>query len=352
MLTIHKYKQLDKDWDKDKILDCCKTTPPDNPPCKDCCYDTWSDEVKQVDKKLKAKVEQAAQLEKKLAFLTDRRDKFKTWLAELEAAQKMAQDICRQLELIAAHSNKIWANSFLAVKAIQVLFCMIRDFFMQLDCLKVRYDLLQDCITKNTDPSLVKGQGILLYLADYGTKLDAVIKTRDDIIKAAVMAVQLSNLLRNDISTREWPVAYVPCEYDPCSKDQPPCPDPNSPHTHYGFKTIICEWHKFFNCDEACIDDTTPQTPNHNQQVSSGNTPAKQSGGCCDDNCELETFSFPICNNEYKYCIKERYDKDDKKVKKLAEELKEVNKEKEALQACKNSLDAAIKEVNPADRCK
>jgi hypothetical protein len=357
MLTIHKYKHLDKDWDKDKILDCCKTNTSDNPPCDDCCYDTWSDEVKQVNKRLKAKQEQSDQLLKKLEFLTWRRDKFKTWLTELETAQKMAQDICRQLELIAAHSNKIWSNSFLAVKAIQVLFCMIRDFFMQLDYLKTRYDALQKCIEKNPDPSLVKGQGILMYLDAYGVKLDAVIKTRDDIIKAAVDAVRLSNLLRNNISTREWPFPYIPCSkttiYDPCSKEhRSPCPDPDSPHTHYGFKTIICEWYRLFHCEEKCCGDEDAEPPNHNQQVSVKNMPAKQQTGYCDDSCELETFSFPICNDEYKDCIKERFTKDDKSVKSLSEELKEVNKEKEALLACKSSLDAAIKEVNPADRCK
>jgi hypothetical protein len=358
MLTIHKYQHLDKDWDKDKIKDCCKTHTTDNPPpCDDCCYDTWSDEVKQVNKRLKAKQEQSDQLQKKLDFLTWRRDKFKTWLTELETAQKMARDICHQLELIAAHSNKIWANSFLAVKAIQVLFCMIRDFFMQLDYLKTRYDALQKCIEKNTDPSLIKGQGILMYLDAYGVKLDAVIKTRDDIIKAAVDTVRLSNLLRNNISTREWPFPYIPCSkttlYDPCSKEhQPACPDPDSPNVHYGFKTIICEWYRLFHCEEKCCEDENTAVPNHNQQVSERNEPAKKQGGCCDDNCELETFRFPICNDEYKDCVNARFSKDNKNVKALSEELKEVNKEKEALQACKNSLDQAILAVDPTARCK
>ncbi len=357
MLTIHKYQRLDKDWDKDKIRECCKTNTSDNQPCDDCCYDTWSDEVKQVNKRLKAKQEQSIQLQKKLDFLTWRRDKFKTWITELETAQKMAQDICHQLELIAAHSNKIWSNSFLAVKAIQVLFCMIRDFFMQLDYLKTRYDALQKCIEKNPDPSLIKGQGILLYLDAYGVKLDAVIKTRDDIIKTAVDAVRLSNLLRNNISTREWPFAYIPCSktsnYDPCAKEHnPPCPDAGNTAVHYGFKTVICEWYRLFHCEEKCCDDENTSVPDHNKQLSEKNEPMKKQGSYCDDNCELETFSFPICNDEYKDCVSERFNKDNKKVKKLSEELKEVNKEKEALQACKNSLDAAIKEVNPIERCR
>ncbi|HLA54085.1 MAG TPA: hypothetical protein VK618_12290 [Flavitalea sp.] len=354
MLTIHKYQPLGKEWDKDKILDCCKTNTTDNPTCDDCCYDTWSDEVKQVNKRLKAVQERSAQLQKKLDFLTWRRDKFKTWLTELDSAQQMAQDICRQLELIAEQSNKIWSNSFLAVKAIQVLFCMIRDFFMQLDYLKTRYDLLQKCIEKNDDPSLIKGTGILKYVDEYGVKLDAIIKTRDDIIKAAIDTVRLSNLLRNNISTREWPFQYIPCEtnYNPCTPEHrhPPCPRPDSTHVHYGFKTIICEWHRLLNCDEDCIKEDECETPNHNQQVSAER--AAGQGANCDDSCDLETFTFPICNDSYKNLIKEKFKKDDRKVKELSEERKEVNKQKESLQACKSSLDAAIKEVNPTDRCK
>ena len=354
MLTIHNYQKLLKDWDKNKILDCCKTDT-DNDPCGgDCCYDTWSDEAKQISKKLNEQKEEVDQLQKHLEFFTIRRDKFKTWKEELKTANNLAKDICRQLELIAEHSNKIWANSFLAVKAIQTLFCMIREFFMQLDYIKTRYDLLQDCITKNTDPSLVQGQGILLYLDDYGKKLDIVIKMRDDIIKAAVDTVRLANLLRNNISTREWPYEYIPCKtkYDPCCDDQPACPDPNSHHPHYGFKTVICEWHQFFNCNDSCdCDDDitkTSSTPNHNQQVSV--TPAKgghtpEQNNFCNESCELETFSFPICNNEYKNCITLRYKEDDAKVKEVQGKLEKAIKEREALQACKNSLDAAIKEV-------
>ena len=360
MLTVHNYKNLNKDWDKNKILDCCKTNTDDDP-CGDCCYDTWSDEAKQVSKKLAAQKEIVDQLQKHLEFYTARRNKFKTWKEELETANKLAKDICRQLELIAEHSNKIWANSFLAVKAIQTLFCMIRDFFVQLDYIKKRYEVLQECITKNTDPSLVKGQGILLYLEDYAKKLDIVIKMRDDIIKAAVDTVRLGNLLRNNMSTREWPYEYIPCKtkYDPCCDDQPACPSPHSHHPHYGFKTVICEWYYFFNCDKSCDcdDSNTTATPNHNQQVSLSNTSGKgghttDQNSFCDESCELETFSFPICNNDYKNCITKRYNEDDATVKEVEKQLEKAIKSKEALQACKNSLDAAIKEVSPTDRCK
>lgn len=46
------------------------------------------------------------------------------------------------------------------------------------------------------------------------------------------------------------------------------------------------------------------------------------------------------------------YKADEKSVKDLSAELKEANKQKESLQACKTSLEKAIAEVDPKARCK
>ena len=192
MLTKHHYDDIADGWDKDTILDCCKTQPSGDPTCVDCCYDTWQDELKTVTQKYNSVVEQATQIQNKLTFITDRRNKYKTWLDELNNAQDLAVAICNQLELIAVQSDKIWYSSCKAVDAVETLFCMIRDFFMQLDLIKTQYDDIQNCITNNTDPSLVKGQGILKALDDYKAKLDIVIKLRDDIIKNIVAAVKIS----------------------------------------------------------------------------------------------------------------------------------------------------------------
>jgi hypothetical protein len=43
---------------------------------------------------------------------------------------------------------------------------------------------------------------------------------------------------------------------------------------------------------------------------------------------------------------------DEQSVKDLSDQLKEANKQKEALQACKSSLEKAIAEVDPKARCK
>ncbi len=118
-------------------------------------------------------------------------------------AEDLARAICNQLEIMAVQSDKIWLNAGKATSAIEILFCMIKDFYSRIDYIKKRYEELQRCITANNDPSLVKGQGLLKCLEDYYTKVEGVIKTRDELIKMMVDAVKLANLIRNNISTKE-----------------------------------------------------------------------------------------------------------------------------------------------------
>lgn len=346
MLTKHDYQDVLPGWDKEKILDCCKSDGNGDNTCVDCCYDSWQDELKKITQKYNSVSENAAQLQNQLTFITDRRNRYRTWDNEIKTAQELAMAICNQLELIAVQSGKIWYNSCKAVDAVEILFCMIRDFFMQLDLIKSYYDDIQNCISNNTDPSLVKGQGILKSLDDYKGKLDAVLKLRDDIIKNIISAIQMANLIRDNISTKD-------CNYegfDPCASNPAPCAAGDG--VYYGFKTIICEWYNAFACDVKCKDGNT-ETGNGGATASSPQ-PLKSGtvGDCGDENCELEPiFDFPICNNAYKDCVEKWLAADEAKFTDLTGKLQEANKEKEALTACKNSLVKAIKSVDPSTRC-
>jgi len=345
MLTKHDYKPVNPDWNKETILDCCKTTPPGGT-CSDCCYDTWSDELDQINPAYNEALENSIQLQNKVDFITGRRDKYKSWVDELDKAECLARHICHQLKLIAVQSDKIWYNACKAEEAIEILFCMTRDIFMQVDMIKTLYDSLQNCITRNTDPSLVKGQGILKYLDDYKVKLDATIKTRDDVIKNIVDAIRLSSLIRNNISTRDCCVEGEP-PFDPCAEDQQPCTSLTG-EIYYGFKTIICEWYKAFACDTACSDGGSQGS--YQQQKQMGN-PGQQEEH--HEHCELiPTFEFPICNNPFRAEVDDWVKKDDGTLKTLNDALHKAKMKKEALLACKTSLDNAIKAVDPSTRCK
>ncbi len=362
MLTKHKYERIPENWDAETILECCGTNP-DDPTCVECCYDIWQKELKTVTQSYAQALEEAEQKQNKWNFIYARRSTYKTWVDELDKAESLARDICYQLEIIALQADKIWYNACKAVEAIEILFCMIRDYFMQIDLLKSIYDDLQNCITKNNDSSLVKGQGILKYLDEYKQKLDAVIKTRDDIIKSITDAIKLANLITNYISTKDcWQEGEG--TYDPCAPGQKPCSSYGTEGVaYYGFKTVICEWYNAFECDEPCgeanQDQNNQQQQQQEQQQQHHHHHHHGGGNHHDDECEdeeecelLPTFEFPICNNNYKNCVEQWLTKDEAALDDLSIKLQDAKKKKEALSACKTSLDNAIKAVDPKERCK
>jgi hypothetical protein len=345
MLTKHNYLPIDNAWDQETILKCCNPDKPEDTTCTDCCYDSWQTELKTVITKYNKAVESSTQQQNMVNFITDRRDRYKTWIDELTKAESLSLEVCYQLRLIAVQTDKIWYNSCKAVEAIEVLFCMIRDVFSQADKIKSMYDSLQNCISRTTDPSLVSNQGILQSLGDYKQKLDAALKTREDIIKGIIEAIRLANLIQTNISTKE-----CPCGDDsknPCPSDSEPCV-PLTGGAYYGFKTIICEWYNAFACDSDCSDASTQQGAGKSKY--SGST--QHSGEVEADCCLQPTFDFPICKNSFKSDVEGWFKSDDDQLKTLTIELNKVKIEKETLLACKTSLDNAIKATDPKLRCK
>ena len=111
MLTKHNYQPTEEDLTKGKIFDCCNKDVPGDAACEDCCYDSWRTELKKVNQKYSEAVENSLQIKNSLTFITDRRDKFKAWMDELQKAEDISRKICNQLEIIAVQSDKIWYNS-------------------------------------------------------------------------------------------------------------------------------------------------------------------------------------------------------------------------------------------------
>ena len=328
MLTVHTYQKLSGDWDV-KIKECCDKENPDDPRGCDCCYDDWLDELKKVKAKYGEAEEKAKQLNEELSLVTDRRDKLKKWYDELTKADELARKICDQLEVLLTQTSKVGTNTELAVLAIKTLYCMVRDFYMQIDLIKTKYDRLINCIKCLNNPALAPGVGIVKCLEEYGKKLEAVIATRDELIKMIMAIIKIACRINKNIE-----------------------PD-------FGLEIIITEWRDAFNCDISCTDDKDPcddkykeqkmqrkgQTQQHQQQL--------QAEVSCLGDCKLEPILiFPICKDPYYKCVDDQYKKDKAKADELSKTLLEETKKKEALAACKQSLEAAIKEVDPKNRCK
>lgn len=315
MITKHTCENIKETPWKDKIEECCDKEDPNDPRGCDCCYDTWTEELREVNTKFSRADEEARQVSMDLAFLSERRNKLKTWYDELTDAHELAQHICDQLEIMQDQIEKITVNTGHAVKAIKILFCMIRDFYMQVDWIKTKYDQIQTCIRCLNDPVLVPGQGIMKCLEEYSKKLDEVIVTRDELVKMVMAAIYTAYRINKNLNE------------------------------NYGLHMVIGEWQITFNCDEECRDDGDASC-----RYGRGDSDEEEGEG--QDKCKLAPrLMFPICNDPYYGEIKDKYEADKKSAAELAQDLIELNKRKESLLACKNSLKAAIKEVDPKIRC-
>lgn len=309
------YTDLPEDWENNKISECCESKVSTEVPGGDCCYDTWQDKLNKVKTEVNEVTEAAKLCKDQLEIVAMRRDKLKIWVDELTKIDEFADSICDQLELLENQTESISNNTGKAVKAIKILFCMIRDFYSQLDFIHSQYDELMNCIKCLNHPLLVEGQGLVKCLEEYFAKLEAVEKTKASIIQSILKAIHLASKIDENLEKK------------------------------FGLRQIISCWQKVFDCDEGCDDENSVQR-------SKQQTKSEQKEACLDLNADWDPMiTLPICNDAYYLCIKERYEADVKNAKDTSKDLKEKNKKKEKLLACKESLEAAIQEVDPKARC-
>jgi|AntRauTorcE11897_2_1112592.scaffolds.fasta_scaffold18658_2 hypothetical protein len=316
MITKHACDNVQETPWKEKIKECCEKEDPNDPRGCDCCYDSWTEELREVNTKFSEADEKARQVSMDLAYVSERRDKLKTWYDELTKAHDLSQHICDQLEIMQDQVVKITTNTQYAVDAIKILFCMIRDFYMQIDWIKTKYDQIDTCIRCLNDPVLVPGQGILKCLDDYGKKLEILIATRDELLKMVMTAIYIAYRINKNLDEE------------------------------FGLHMAIGEWQITFKCDEPCAEDGGAECRYKYNQTES------EKGNEEQENCNLSPrLKFPICNDPYYKEIKNKYEADKECTTELAKDLIVLNKKKESLLACKQSLKAAIEEVDPKSRC-
>lgn len=299
MLVSYHNETLDTNWSHEIIEKCCKKKPhEEDPPDGDCCSDSWKNELNDVKAKYNTAVEEAAQADASYTLIKERRDQLKLWWDELQKTDDKVKEICHQFEIIACQTKKIHINTKWAVEAIRILYCMIIDFYMQVDGLKVKYDRLRDCINCINHPALSPTHGIVLCIDNYGKQLDLVIGTRDQLIKLLMEIVELANQLWRNVDGEK------------------------------GLEFVICAWHKEI-CQEKPKDNTE------------------------DKWCELKPIlTFPISKDPYYEFVKGKLEADEKRVLELNQELLKANKKAASILACKDSLEKAIDKVKASERCK
>ncbi len=319
-------------WDIDKIHRCCPEPPPHHPepPCNpDCCYDVWNWELTQVNIKLKDIGCELTDAQKHLTVVTTRYGRLKLWHDELTKANELSFAICRQLKLIEGQLESICKNTCFAINAVEILYCMIKEFYYTVDCLQEKYESLMNCIKCLNIPSLNTTSGIGKVLSDYGTALSAVIGTRTALITLMMQVVAGALKLHDELC-------------DEC-----------------GYQLLIGHCRESLHCGIPCEDEERHHHPAQLASPQQGYAPpqtgygAPQPGNAppqptAEEFCLAPMLTFPICNDPYYALIADLYKTEKKELDTLTDLVNDLNKEQVALTAIQQSLVKALKEVTPS----
>ena len=316
-----------------RVKECCHPVKqPGEPPTGnsgDCCFEKWTKEFREIDAEYNQADRMVVHLKNRLTHLESQMNMWKAWKEELDKACDYSAKICKQLEIVLHHTTRISRNVWLTKKAMHLLYCMLRDFYMQIDLLKKKYDYLVNCIKCQNNPALAAGLGIMVLIEDFGKKLDAVIQTRDILIQLIISAISIINRINKGIGH----------------------------HGHnFGLHFVLHEWKKAFNCDgnrntDDDDDDDDDQEKGFNDARAARYRRMPESEFI--DIGLTPIFSFPICESKYYHKINRRYEHDNREYTELVSLIQTETMRSDTLKALRDGLTAVMSDpdVDPAKRC-
>jgi hypothetical protein len=307
-----------------RTRECCEqaTTPQDTDTgTDDCCYDGWAEELAEYTIQFNTADKYVTTLTDKLAHIKTQRDMWKAWQDEMDKVCDDAKKICHQLEVLLRLLARVDRNMDRTIEAIDLLYCMIKDLFTQIDLLKSNYDYLVACIKCTNNPILVSGQGVMGLIEDYGKKLDAVIATRDGLIDAITKAISLAASIHKSIGH----------------------------HGHkFGLGFVLQEWKTAFSCDGKRDEDDDRRRGDFPRDAQ-----RPQPEGEFEDTGLEPSLRFPVCESHYYKKVQRRYTEDNTQYNDISKWLAKETKLKDNLKALIDGYNSVLNDpnVNPTKRC-
>jgi hypothetical protein len=300
----------------DKKIACCPPIrEPKQPPSgqdPDCCYNTWQHELDHVNRVLASRNSELAYINKDLKASTDRLDRLFAWNSELVLANGLAIKMCAQLELIEGQLIVVCRNTEYTRQGVELLVCMVRDFFGTVDELQIRYDRVTNCIKALNNPALTLTSGIGQILNNFGTALAAVAAMCDTLIQQVITVYSAAVGLHDQI-----------CD------------------NGHGYRKLIGIWKETLGCHIPCQEEYWGADPKR-QTAQPPNMP---------DPFWLDPIlQLPLCREGYVYEINELYRSEKKLVKQLTDDQTRVTREINHLTMVQLGLTSGIKEVQPSVR--
>jgi hypothetical protein len=301
--------------DEKKVACCPPDRDPKQPPSgqdPDCCYNTWQHELNHVNRILADRQSELTYINKHLQAATDRLTRLSTWNSELVLANDLALKMCAQLELIEGQLIVVCRNTGYTRQGIELLVCMVRDFFGTVDELQLRYDRIITCLKALNNTALTLTTGIGLTLSNFGTALTAITAMRDTLIQQVITVFSAAVGLHDQI----------------CDQG-------------HGYKKLIGIWRDTLGCNISCEEGFWAADP-----ARKGAPPPNMPDPFWLD----PILKLPLCNEGYVFEIAELYKSEKKLVKQLTDDQTRVTGDINHLTMVQLGLTSGIKEVLPSVR--
>ncbi len=288
------------------------------------CLSTWKEELRKTSNALK--IEQAKSDKAQITYANASvwESKLKSYWTNIQKSNEIGIKISDELKSFKKHTDIVCQKTDCSVQALELIFCLIKEFFECTDDLKEKVSDLQKQIECRNEPGLnPQSSKVLQCLKNFSDKLDLAIAGQQELIKMVINVVKCAIQIHESI----------------CST---PC----------GLRELLV---KLIDIFEGCGDQEEVQVSSkkghkHEDHHKDEDPECGPDNSC---NAKLEPVPvMPISDDPYYTGTEDQYNKAKSEKETYKKEADEAKEKTETLASFKKSLEDAIAAAVEAKACK
>ncbi len=230
----------------------------------------------------------------------------KSYWENVEESNKIIVAICNELKLFGKHAERVCENTECTVRSIEILFCLLVEFFSCTDKLKDYVSEIEREIECLNDQEINANSSIILRcLKDFLSKLNEATQKQHEVIKMVIDLLKQSKGIYAEICANSCSLKHILKDLEDSF-----CGDCDS------------------EADHDCDDEDS-----------------------CNATIEPKP-KMPLEDDPYYKETRRQYEKSKEEAKKAKEKYDDRRDKSESLTACKKSLEEAIDAAEATKECK
>ncbi|MBL7828073.1 MAG: hypothetical protein JNJ57_15690 [Saprospiraceae bacterium] len=304
--------------------------PPSSGPgnTSDNCVEKWRQEKDAAKRDLDQKIAEVDQAKKELENAIAWEGKLKTWYDNVVKTAELSDKLRRELSVMISQVEKLCENSACTVEALKCLYFMVETIYNEsVSSILNILELLQKCIRCISNPQLIRDKGITKAINDLEIKIKELDALHLDALKKVIEALKCALILQYSL-----------------------CEDPDVAQDFSG-DALLCDLYDLEQSLGGPMPDASGNLPKPRNCKASD----LDSGpwACCVNEEELvDRPTFPLEEDDYYRDIEGQYDQAKTDKNDAKDKYDNLKKQKEAKQACYESLSGAIETADKTNNGK